>query len=329
MTNGTATPMTSATSTTSHIGIAARMAYTPTYSFMRISHVVNRNYFLNSIIYLNIKKSIFRYLLHLDPEVDILERLYAVAGGDVVLVIKLIGTISRGPDALDARALIVRVDFNALNGVHRDEPFDETGVRENARLDEDAGDGEFLHLARIFFFIFQTGHELLAEHLGRVRVRYDAHIRMLTRFLYGHRVGLELRVTMNKRDGLRIGEELKSSLEAGIAAAHDRDIHPAEEGAVAGGAVGDALILECRGARHVEFPAPGARDDEHRSRDELLTRFRPRRKRSFRRPRQRFDPLVEGKFYDVALHRVEVRAEHLRELRAVHPRRPDPILDAF
>ena len=51
------------------------------------------------------KREWFIELAPLQPQIDVFKRLYAVAGGDIVLVVEFVGTVAGGPYSLDARPL--------------------------------------------------------------------------------------------------------------------------------------------------------------------------------------------------------------------------------
>ena len=133
-------------------------------------------------------------LLLLDPEVEVLDRFDAVARGDVVLVIELIGAVAGGPDAGDARALTARVGDDAFDRIHLDESLREIGIREDACFDENSRYGGVPFDSRVAIGVHEPSHELFALHFDRFGMCKDAHIRMRTRLLDGNRIGLEILV---------------------------------------------------------------------------------------------------------------------------------------
>ena len=137
------------------------------------------------------------WLPHLEPKIDIFERLHAIARGNIVLMIQFVGTIAGGPDAENARTLIVRVGLHALYRIKLNESFDESGVRENADLDEDARNGKFLYSSRVSVFIFQAGHELLTDNLSWFGISNDVHMLVRADFLDRNGISFQFFMPVN------------------------------------------------------------------------------------------------------------------------------------
>ena len=92
--------------------------------------------------------------MFLNPKVNVFECFHAVACGDVVLVIELVGAVARGPNAANIRTLGTRVGLDSSYGIKFKQSFCKIRVRHDTHINEDAGDSEFLYRTRLLIFIF-------------------------------------------------------------------------------------------------------------------------------------------------------------------------------
>src|SRR5207244_439485 len=113
-------------------------------------------------------------LFRLEEEIDVLERLDRVAGGDVVLVEEAVGAVARGPDARGGRTLVAGVGDDVGVFIQFYDVLGEAGVRDRTDLGEDAGDGERDVLRAVA--VDEAADELVALDFLRYGARDRLHL---------------------------------------------------------------------------------------------------------------------------------------------------------
>src|SRR3989344_2097576 len=137
------------------------------------------------------------------------------------------------------------------------------GIRDEADLDEDAGDGKERLAGGVF--VAQAGHEFLALDSKHCHIFESFQFRVLQHFLDSQFIRAKI-VARQERDTLAVRKELHGRLKRGIAAAHNGHILVGEKRAVAGGAVGVAFLVVFLRAGYLELAAVRAAGDNERLR---------------------------------------------------------------
>src|SRR5699024_10968323 len=138
------------------------------------------------------------------------------------------------------------------------------GVRQQADLDEDALDIELLALATLTGLDGDAGDlRAVTEDLGGLRAEADVDVGQGAELALQDLVGAHLVHELHERDVADDAGQVDRGLDAGVAAPDDGDALALEEGAVAVGAEGDALVavLLLAGDAHRAPPGAGGEDD--------------------------------------------------------------------
>ena len=111
--------------------------------------------------------------------------------------------------------------------------------------------GEAIHLAAI------------AMHLGGLRMGEDRHVLERAQLVLQHGVGSQRRVEFDQGDMGHKPRQIDRRLHARIAAADHRHALALEQGPIAMGAIGDALVAIFLFARHIHLTPARAGGEDH------------------------------------------------------------------
>src|SRR3989344_4223024 len=184
------------------------------------------------------------FLLRLKPEIDVLERLHCISCSDVVLMVKLVGCVSCGPDSRNVRRLVTRVRYDMSDSVYLHEPACEFRVRHDSDLHKNSGNRKSSFLRSINIPDREARDELLTFDAHGLGLRKYMHVGVLPRFLDGYRVSLEVFPTMNQGNFAAIRKKLERGFKAGISTPYDCKVLAAEERAIAGSTVRNTFMLK-------------------------------------------------------------------------------------
>src|SRR3989338_697087 len=248
------------------------------------------------------------FLLRFKPEIDVIERLHCISCSDVVLMVKLVGCVSCGPDSCNVRLLITRVRYDMSNSVYLHEPACEFRIRHDSDLHKNSGNRKSSFLRSINIPDREARDELLTFDAHGLGLRKYMHVGVLPRFLDGYRVSLEVFPTMNQGNFAAIRKKLERGFKAGISTPYDCKVLAAKKRAVAGSTVRNTFMLKRVSSRNFQLLPCCSRGDKYGSAFKGLSAFSRCREDSAVLC-EFLNPLSLNNFYEFTFHCVQMRLE--------------------